>query len=147
MTNKLNLTFILAPFLFAIWLLGCSESPDPVVGEPYYDSLDKLDDEHSNWWNPYHPRPGYNKTTYIFSQEPLNLRVMNVSHNQTTQIIGWRLEKTKGWRKSEYRDMFVLEIEYYCETSFKFLIRWGFEGSDKASGTSGIGSPCDVFEY
>lgn len=34
MTNKLNLTFILASLLFAIWLIGCSESPDPVVGEP-----------------------------------------------------------------------------------------------------------------
>ena len=43
MTNKLNLTFILAPFLFAIWLLGCSESPDPVVRPPYYDKLDELD--------------------------------------------------------------------------------------------------------
>ena len=147
MTNKLNLTFILAPFLFAIWLIACSESPDPVVGEPYYDSLDELDDEHWVWWNPYRPRPGNNVTTYIFSEEPLNLRVVNVSRNETTQIIGWRLEKTKEWWTNEYRDMFLLEIEYYCETSFNFLIRWGFQESDKGLGKIGIGSPCEVFEY
>ena len=128
-------------------LAACSESPDPRIGEPYYDSLEELDDEYSDWWQPYRPRPGYNKTTYIFSQEPLNLRVMNVSRNQTTQIIGWRLERTKGWWTNEYRDMFLLEIEYYCETSFKFLIEYGFQGSDKGRGKIGIGSGCEILEY
>ena len=128
-------------------LAACSESPDPVVGQPYYDRLDELHDEHTNWWQPYSPRPGYNKTTYIFYQEPLNLRVMNASRDETTQIIGWRLEKTKGWWTNEYRDMFLLEIEYHCETSFTFRIDWGFRESDKQHGSAQIGSPCDVLEY
>ena len=124
-------------------LAACSESPDP-RGEPYYDTLDELDDHHSNWWNPYLPQPGNNVTTYIFHEEPENLRVLNVSRDETTRIIGWKLEKTKGWWMNEYRDMFLVEIEYYCETSFSFLIRWGFQESDKGSGTIGIGSPCDL---
>ncbi len=140
--------FVIAALIGILSLAACSESPDPRIGEPYYDSLDELDDDRSNWWNPYRPRPGRNVATYIFFQEPLNLRVVNVSRNETTQIIGWRLEKTKDWWMNEYRDMFLLEIEYYCETSFNFLIRYGFPESDKGSGKIGIGSGCDLLlEY
>ena len=138
---------IIITLLLVNMFLGCSESPDPRIGEPYYDTLDELENEYSNWWNPYRPQPGNNVATFIFHEEPLNLRVLNVSPNETTEIIGWKLEKTKGWWKNEYRDMFVLEIEYYCETYFKFLIRHGVEGSYKPAGSYGIGSPCHVFEY
>ena len=57
------------------------------------------------------------------------------------------MEKTKGWWTNEYRDMFLVEIEYYCETDFRFLIRYGFPDSDQGIGSVGIASPCDEFEY
>ena len=139
----------LSPILFIgiLSLAACSESPDPRIGEPYYDTLDQLENEYSNWWNPYRPQPGNNVATFIFREEPLNRRILNVSPNETTEIIGWKLEKTKGWWTNEYRDMFLVEIEYYCETSFDFLIRWGFEESDKGSGKIGIASGCEFLQY
>ena len=138
---------IIIILLLVNMFLGCSEwCPDPVVRQPYYDTLDELHDEHFNFWQPYRPRPGYNKATYIFYREPLNLRVTNISPNETTYIIGWRLEKTKGWWSNEYRDMFLLEVEYHCESYFDFLIQWGFDESDEGRGSAGIGSGCEVFD-
>ena len=147
MTNKLKLTFILAPFLFVIWLIGCSESPDPVVRPPYYARLDELHDGYFNIWQPYRPRPGYNKVTYMLFHEPLNLRVTNISPNDTTRIIGWRLDKTKGWWSNEYRDLFLLEVEYHCESYYDVVIQWGFDGSDAGQGSAGHGLICKDFEY
>ncbi len=125
MTNKLNLALTLTSFLFVIWLIGCSESPDPVVRPPYYDRLDELDGSYFNYWRPYPERPGYNKATFIFFHEPVNLRVTNMAPNEPTYIIGWRLEKTKGWWSDRFRDLVLLEVEYHCESEFHFLIQWG----------------------